>query len=60
MDGQSATSTDSTTGTTIDGRAVHLLNLLKENNLQVLVAILIAQQMGWLSTATTHLSGVCF
>jgi hypothetical protein len=60
MDDVSATSTDSTTPSGDVTTIVHLLNLLKQNKLEVLVGALIAQQMGWLTTATTHLSGVCF
>lgn len=59
-DGLSATSQDSTTGTAIDSRAVHLLNLMKENKVEILILTLIAQQLGWLTTATTSLQGVCF
>ncbi len=60
MDGDSATSPDSTTGSDAGVTAVHLLTMLKENKLEVLIMALIAQQMGWLATATTQLSGVCF
>jgi hypothetical protein len=59
-DGLSATSTDSTTGTGVDSRAVHLLNMMKENKVEILILTLIAQQLGWLTTATTSLQGVCF
>ena len=38
----------------------HLLTLAKENPIPVMLGILIAQQMGWLATATSQLSGVCF
>ena len=60
MDGESATSPDSTTGSTVDGTAVHLLNMMKENKVELLILTLIAQQLGWLTAATTQLSGVCF
>lgn len=38
----------------------HLLALAKENPIPVMLGLLIAQQMGWLSTAATQLHGVCF
>jgi len=60
MDGDSATPSDSTTGSDAGVTAVHLLTMLKDNKLEVLIFALIAQQMGWLSTGITQLSGVCF
>lgn len=60
MDDVSASSTDSTTSSGDVTTVVHLLNMLKENKLEVLILALIAQQMGWLAAATTQLSGVCF
>ena len=33
---------------------------MKENKLEILILTLIAQQLGWLSTATQQLGGVCF
>jgi len=61
MDDESATTTtDSTTSSGDVTTVVHLLNMLKENKLEVLILALIAQQMGWLATATSQLSGVCF
>jgi len=38
----------------------HLLTMFKENPIPVMLGILIAQQMGWLATATSQISGVCF
>lgn len=60
MDDASAASTDSTTPSGDVTAVVHLLNMIKENKLEVLILALIAQQMGWLSTAASHVSGVCF
>jgi len=60
MDDVSAPTTDSTTSSGDVTTVVHLLNMLKENKLEVLIVALIAQQMGWLATATSQLSGVCF
>jgi len=52
----STTSTDTSSAVGIR----HLLNIAKENPIPVMLGILIAQQMGWLSQATTQLAGVCF
>lgn len=60
MDDVSASSTDSTTPSGDVTTVVHLLDKLKENKIEVLILALIAQQMGWLATATSHVSGVCF
>ena len=60
MDDVSASSTDSTTSSGDVTTVVHLLNMIKENKLEVLILALIAQQMGWLSTVASHVSGVCF
>jgi len=54
--GTSPTSTDSSGVVGIR----HLLTVAKENPIPVMLGILIAQQMGWLSQATTQLAGVCF
>ena len=60
MDGDSATSTARTTGSDTGVTAVHLLTMLKEIKLEVRIVELIAREMGWIATATTQLSGVCF
>lgn len=53
------TSTNSTDSAGASGVA-HLLNHVKENPVAYMIGLLILQQMGWLSQATTQLSGVCF
>ena len=52
----STSSTDSSSAATVG----HLLTMIKENPIPVMLGVLIAQQMGWLATATSQLSGVCF
>ena len=53
------TSTESTDSSSAAGIG-HLIQLAKENPIPVMLGILIAQQMGWLTSALTHAQGVCF
>jgi hypothetical protein len=52
----SENSTDSSSAAGIG----HLFQLAKENPIPVMLGVLIAQQMGWLTYAATELHGVCF
>lgn len=52
----SENSTDSTGA----GGIGHLITLAKENPIPVMLGVLIAQQLGWLTTAASQLHGVCF